>query len=339
MTVLELVLALVPGLLIVGTVFLLVPQVRQFSHDMPRRLEARQRLWWAAERLVAAIRATQGPLPVADGLFRLSRVAPVVRLVSTAQGSNGIELMIPAGTGVARLRASMSGTGGDLSLETAPCASLGTVCGFSANDVAVVADGAGHIDVFDVAAASRAGATLRPRAPLQYAYQAGAWIVAVRVERWTADPDAAGGWMLRRRTGAGAVETIADRLSDVDITAWGESMAPTARWVTPTRAVVSYGLPLPDATLLEGLDAETLCGWRWSGAGWLSQLQTWGAASVSPFPMERMRDGPWCGADGSPSAFDADLLRLARVDVHLEAAVDGSDGQAVMVDRTVGWRP
>ncbi|MBM3781229.1 MAG: hypothetical protein FJW29_06085 [Acidobacteria bacterium] len=339
MTVLELVLALVPGLIVVGTVFLLVPHVRQFSQDTPRRVEAQQRLWWAAERLVAAIRATQGPLPMADGLYRLSRAAPVIRLVSTAETIDGIELMMPTGTGVARLRASMSGAGGDLSLDASPCAALGTVCGFSANDVAVVVDGVGHAEVFDVTLATKAGASLRPRVPLHYAYQTGAWVVAVRVERWTAERDPAGGWMLRRRTGAGAVETMADRLREVRITAWGESMAPTARWVTPMRAVVSYGLPLPDAQLLAGLDAETPCGWHWSGTGWLSQLHTWGATAVAPFPLARMSDGPWCGGIGSPSAFDADLMRLARIDVHLEAAIDGVGSQTVTVDRTVGWRP
>jgi hypothetical protein len=339
MTVLELVLALVPGLLILGAVVLLVPQVRHFTHDTPRRLDSRQRLWWAAERLVAAIRATQAPLPMAAGVFRLSRVVPVVRLVSTAQGREGIELIAPTGTAVARLRSSTSDSAGSLALETSPCPALGTVCGFSANDIALVADGAGHIDVMEVASATKAGASLRPRVPLTFSYQAGAWVVGVRVERWTTDPDPTGGWMLRRRTDAGAVETIADRLGDVRITAWGESLAPTARWATTTRAVVSYGLPLPDASLLQGLDAETLCGWRWSGTGWLSQVQPWGTAPIAPFPLDSMNDGPWCGVSGSPFAFDVDLLRLSRIDVYLEDAASASEERPVSVNRTVGWRP
>ena len=338
-TVLELVLALVPGLLILATVFLLIPQVHQFSHDAPRRSEARQRLWWAAERMVAAIRATQGPLPMADGLFRLSRVVPVVRFVSTTEGKDGVELLLPTGAGVARLRSSTSAEGGALALEASPCAALGTVCGFSVNDVAVVADGVGHFDTFDVASATKAGARLVPRTPLRWGYPSGAWVVAVKLERWTADPDPAGGWMLRRRTGAGGVDTVADRLGDVRITAWGESAAPTARWVTPARAVVSYGLPLPDAAMMQGLDAEALCGWRWNGRGWLSHLQTWDGPSVSPFPRARMTDGPWCGAPGSPFVFDVDLLRLDRIDVHLEDATYAVGERPVSVDRSVGWRP
>jgi len=339
MTVLELVLALLPGLLILGAVSLLIPHLRQFTDDTPRRVDSRHRLWWAAERLVAAIRATQRPLPVADGLFRLSRVAPVVRVFETAEGREGLELMVPTGAGVARLRSAPGENGGALVLDATPCAALGALCGFSANDSAVVADGVGHVDVIEVASASKADALLRPRAPLRFSYQAGAWVVGVRVERWTAETDPSGGWMLRRRTDAGAVETIAERLGDVRITAWGVSVAPTARWVTSTRAVVSYGLPLPDAALLEGLDAESLCGWRWSGGGWLSQMQNWGTAPVSLFLSERTADGPWCGVRGSPFAFDIDLLRLTRIDVHLEDAEDVAGGRPITVDRTVGWRP
>jgi len=339
MTVLELVLALIPGLLILGAVSLLVPHVRQFSDDAPRRIDTRHRLWWAAERLVVAIRATQGPLPVADGVFRLSRVAPVVRMFETAEGREGLELMVPTGAGVARLRSSLSDEGGSLALDTTPCAALGALCGFSVNDRAVVADGVGHVDVIEVASASKPDALLRPRTPLRFSYQAGAWVVGVRVERWTAETDPSGGWMLRRRTDAGAVETVADRLGGVRITAWGVSAAPSARWMTSTRAVVTYGLPLPDAALLEGLDAEALCGWRWSGGGWLSQLQSWGIAPVVPFPPDRMADGPWCGTRASPFVFDLDLLRLTRIDVHLEDAEHLTGERPVTVDRTVGWRP
>ncbi len=339
LSVLELVLTLAPGLLILGTFVLLMPHVHQLSRDVPRTMEARQRLWWAADRLVAAIRATQVPVPMADGLFRLSRVAPVVRILSTGEGRDGVELMAPSGHAIARLRLPTRDSGGALALEASPCVALGTVCGFSVNDVAVVVDGTGHVDVFEVVSATKAGASLRPRNPLQFAYQTGAWVVGVRVERWTTDRDTAGEWMLRRRTGAGAVETIADRLGGVQITAWAALFAPTARWVTPTRAVVSYGFPLPTATLLEGLDADALCGWRWSGTGWLSRLETWGTASVAPFPLERMTDGPWCGVAGSPAAFDADLVRLARIDVRLSDATSDAGARTISVHRTVGWQP
>jgi len=334
---LELLLALVPGLVVLGSLLVLVPQMRQFSHETPLRFETRQRLWWAADRLSAAISATQRPAPMEDGLVRLSRVLPVVRPLMVADGIGGLDLIAPSGPGLARLRTSTSATGGVLALEASPCPGLGTVCGFSRDDVAVVTDSLGHFDIIEVASATKAGATLRLREPLQAAYPAGAWVVAVRADLWFLEPEPNGGVRLRRRSRAGAIDTVAEGLSRASLTVWGESAAPMARWATPTRAVVSYGLPLPVPGRLAGVDADTLCGWVWAGSGWLSRLQTWSDdAARTPFGGQ-VSDGPWCGTPGSVFAFDVDLLRLSRVDIRLEAA--SGPGPPVVAMRTVAWRP
>jgi hypothetical protein len=334
---LELLLALTPGLVVLGSLFVLMPQMRQFTYETPLRIETRQRLWWAAERLSAAISATQRPAPMEDGLVRLSRVIPVVRPLGEGGGTGGLDLIAPTGPGLARLRTSSSETGGGLALDASPCPVLGTVCGFSRDDVAVVTDSLGHFDIIEVASAMKAGATLRLREPLQADYPAGAWVVAVRADRWTVDPEPDGGLRLRRRSRAGAIDTVAEGLSRASLTIWGESAAPMARWATPTRAVVSYGLPFPVPERLEGVDAETLCAWTWTGSGWLSRLQPWSGEAERTQLGGQVSDGPWCGTPASVFAFDVDLLRLSRVDIRLEAA--RGPGPPQVVTRTVAWRP
>jgi len=335
---LELLLALAPGLVVLGSLFVLMPQMRRLSDEIPLRLETRQRLWWAAERLSAAISATQRPAPMEDGLVRLSRVLPVIRPLGEGGGGiGGLDLIAPTGPGLARLRTASSETGGVLALEASPCPVLGTVCGFSRGDIAVVTDSLGHFDIVEVASATKAGATLRLRESLQADYPAGAWVMTVRADRWTVDPESDGGLRLRRRSRAGAIDTVADGLSRVSLTVWGESLAPTARWATPIRAVVSYGLPFPVPERLEGVDADTLCAWAWTGSGWLSRLQPWSDQAARTVVGSQLSDGPWCGTPGSVYAFDVDLLRLSRVDIRFE--VDREPGPPLVVTRTVAWRP
>jgi hypothetical protein len=63
----------------------------------------------------------------------------------------------------------------------------------------------------------------------------------------------------------------------------------------------------------------------------VSRLPALGSgAALVPLAAELLTDGPWCPDAASPNRWDADLLRVRRVDVviRVEAALDALRGPA-----------
>jgi hypothetical protein len=53
----------------------------------------------------------------------------------------------------------------------------------------------------------------------------------------------------------------------------------------------------------------------------MPRLATLGGSALTPIPPAMLTDGPWCPDAASPDRFDADLLRIRRVDIRLRVQV------------------
>ncbi len=131
-------------------------------------------------------------------------------------------------------RLDQPGPGGSLTLDTGDglCPQSGSVCGFSVGDVAVAFDGRGHFDVLVVAAVSEPLSRVSPRAPLTYAYRAGAWVIAARQEHLLLTAQPGGASTLTRVTAAGAREPILDGVTRLRLQAWGDAVTARAARLT-----------------------------------------------------------------------------------------------------------
>jgi hypothetical protein len=238
--------------------------------------------------------------------------------------------------GRGQLSADQPGPAGSLTLDIADglCPRIRDVCGFAVGDVAVVFDARGHLDVFIVGAVSESLARIAPRAPLTYAYPAGAWVVAVRQERLLLVPQPGGARTLTRVTAAGAREPILDGVIGLRLDAWGAAAPPRLHASTARPGYASYGLaPLPpDAIDPEGIFPN--------GAHCLASqeggpLQTALAArppedeGLAPLAPSDLDDGPWCPHDDAADRFDADWFRVRRVDVELQVEVLSAEHRGI----------
>ena len=283
-----------------------------------------------------AIAGAGGGASVGDGIQALGTSVPVVQPLTTLDEGPGFRFTalwvlraVPGAVG--RLAVGQGSPAESLTLDlTAPCPLSTPVCGFGVDDVAVVFDDRGHFDVFEVAAVFDALARIVPRAALTQAYDAGAWVITARADRFGLVRQADGSQTLTRVTWAGASEPIVDGVVDLDIVAWGRADVPALRDADVGPGLASYGLAPPafDAPDREGVfpDGEHCTVGRTAGMPWsrLSALPS-GADGLARLTPLDVSDGPWCPREGAASAFDADLLRVRRIDVLLRVEVRSAE--------------
>lgn len=174
------------------------------------------------------------------------------------------------------------------------------LCGLTAGDTALIVDVTGRFEVVRIGVVAPGVATLAAALPRGFDPDHGAAIVPilVRVLYWRAPQRE-----LRVATGGGADLPVLDGVVDFEVR-WHGTSAPPA------------GLPLP-AGVAGCLHDE-------AGVPRLASLG--GAEAIVPLDLGHLADGPWCGEGGA--AFDADLLRVRRLEVRLrvEATADALRG-------------
>jgi prepilin-type N-terminal cleavage/methylation domain-containing protein len=329
-TLAELLVAMLISLFVSAGALVLAGAARTALTVEPASADTVRRLREGTDVIAAAIAGAGGERGIGEDSSPLSAFVPIVRLAGGAGGGAFSELVVMRSVqgGRGRLSAAQPGPAGSLTLDTADglCPRIGDVCGFSVGDVAVAFDARGHFDVLIVGAVSEPLARIAPRAPLTFAYPAGAWVVAVRLERLLLVPQPGGARTLTRVTAAGAREPILDGVIGLRLDAWGIAAPPSLHASTFGPGFASYGLvPLP----LDAVDPEGIFP---NGAHCLASqesgtLQTALAARLSedeglvPLAPLDLDDGPWCPHDDAPDRFDADWFRVRRVDVDLQVEV------------------
>lgn len=328
-TLVELLIALLITLLVVGAALLLARAARIALTVEPASMDTVRRLREGSDALAAAIASAGGERGIGEDTEPLSAALPVLRLAGTA-GTEFSELIVTRSVqgGRGRLASDQPGPGGSLTLETADglCPRSGDVCGFAVGDVAVAFDGRGHFDVFIVAAVFEPLARISPRAPLTHAYRADAWVVAVRQERLLLVSQPSGARTLTRITAAGAREPILDGVTRLRMSAWGEASPPALHASPMTVGFAKYGLSPPATVEIdpEGIFADGgHCMAAYDSATLVSTLapRPPGEDDIAPLAPADLDDGPWCPHDDAPDRFDADWFRVRRVDLELQVEV------------------
>lgn len=331
-TLVELLLATVITLLVVGAGLAMAGAARWSLAVEPATIDTFRRAREGVMALADAIADAGGGVAMGDGSWALDQTLPVVRPLTALDGSPGarftaIGLLRTVPGAVGRLALAHTGPGGSLTLDrAAPCPRSTPVCGFRVDDVAVVFDGRGRFDVFQISAVSDALARLTPPAALSRAYGEGAWVVAARADRFGLVRQVDGSQTLTRLTFAGASEPLVDGVVDLEVVPWGRPDVPGLRDADEGPGLASWGLMPPPADEADDdevfADGEHCMVYR-SGGRPRSRLSARvpgaeGLARLAPFDFA---DGPWCPLEGAAAAFDADLLRVQRIDIRMRVEV------------------
>jgi hypothetical protein len=327
-TLVELLVATLVTVLIVAATLLVVDATRTTFLVAPATVDIAHRAREAAERLTSVLKAAGGA-----GVGDTTRPGSIAALVPhvwplppfedpSAPRFGAFWVLDAVDRTAARVAVDQSGPGGSLTLDPAsPCAATADVCGIAPDEVVMVVDARGRFDIFEVGEVWPSLMRVTPLAPLGRAYQQGSWVVKVRADRYGLVAQGDGSLALTRITWAGARQPLVDGVTHLDITVWGVPLPPALADGEGTTGLASYGLPPPPAgeVDVDGIwPVGEHCLVRRAAGLPESTLETMGAApALVRLDPPILNDGPWCPHAFWPSAFDADLFRVRRIDVRV----------------------
>ncbi len=339
-TLVELLVATVVSLLVIGAALTMSLTARAAFDAGPGGLDTTRRLREAVESGATGLRGAGGDI----GSGALAASVPIVWPLTSLDGrTDGPEfqalwILRSLDQVAARLDVPQPSPADSLTLAATPsCPATPGVCGLDVDDVAVVFDSRGRFDVFEIVAAMPELMRVTPAMPLSRAYPAGARVVKARADRIGLVQQPDGSNLLTRVTWAGAREPIVDGVVALGLRVWGEAAPPGMRDGEEGSSTADYGLPPPAPAeadpdgfwppgehCMASRDAAGLPASRLAPLGPAGAL-----VELHPATLD---DGPWCERDGSVTSFDADLFRIRRVDlrVRVEAAsgmLRGAEGR------------
>ena len=194
-TLIELLIAMTITLLIAAAVASIAPPARDAFDRIPAELELHQRGRTAIDALSQAVRAS---VSVPDGLGTFSELTVVMRVHAAAQGQLSVDQPGPAGP---------------ITLGTEQCPDIKDVCGFTSGATALISDGEGNHDVFEVASVNAGTRRITPRQVLSRSYASGSTVVEADQFTFRLSEQADGSHSLIRETFAGAIQPIVDFVS------------------------------------------------------------------------------------------------------------------------------
>jgi prepilin-type N-terminal cleavage/methylation domain-containing protein len=226
------------------------------------------------------------------------------------------------GQGVLRERA-LSGAPA-LRLDAgAPSAQQDGTGGLQPGDTALVLDRS-RVESVVIAFVDAATWVITLENPLRQTFEPGTLVAAIERTTYGLRSDANGNTRLVRRTSGGAEQPVVDHVAAFELSLWGVAEPPIpgaqANWLP------SYGPSAPALDTDDDRDGWAIgenCTLASDGAGArvsrLAQLAAEGM--LVELSAEDLTDGPWCPDAMDPEAFDADLLRVRRVDLRMRVDV------------------
>ncbi len=168
---------------------------------VPAELDLQQRGRTAIDVISQALRSA-GKNVAATNAARRARTTSCPRSSLTDPDESGdafstLTVTTPAVNGAqGMLEADQAGAFAAVTLATMPCPNVKDVCGFNPGMTAIIADGAGHHDVFVVASTVAGARTLTADRGFSQAYPAGSAVI--EIDQHTFSLAAPGGWQPAR---------------------------------------------------------------------------------------------------------------------------------------------
>jgi|SoiMethySBSTD1v2_1073268.scaffolds.fasta_scaffold01658_13 prepilin-type N-terminal cleavage/methylation domain-containing protein len=212
-TIIELLIAMTITLIIAAAIAAAAPPARDAFERVPADLDLQQRGRTAIEALSQTIRSAGANVAATESLGLLSDVLPSLSVAGEDESGFFTELtaIIPVTNAAQGLLAlNQSAPGAALTLAIDHCPNVKDACGFTPGSTAVVADGAGHFDVFAIGVTNAGARRVTPASPLSRAYPAGSVIVEADQLTFGLAEQPDGHYSLVRTTAAGAVQPIVD---------------------------------------------------------------------------------------------------------------------------------
>lgn len=317
-----------------------------------------QRLRLGLESLADDIRgagagaAVAAHVPLPDAVPVIEPLTTLDDTVPDDDGFHALRLItIPAHAAQARLREPLAGAN-PIRLGGPPrCPSAGAVCGFEPGQTAIVFDGTGTYDVLEIASIDPIDLAVTPAMPLEGRYEADAIIAAAEVTTYSLSSDGTGGQRLVKQPMGGPIMPLLDHIVSLGVTVYGTAVPPMPG-VDPLEPP-SYGPRPPwpgedDARDSWGAGENCTIAVREDGQREPRLPQMGVSGQLVALGPEVLNDGPWCAGNGGAFDFDADLLRIRRIDVRVRvevasAALRGPAGRLYgrpgHGSRSIGWVP
>jgi hypothetical protein len=350
-TLVELLLASLIALMLVGAVLGFASQAQHMFQVQPEQSDVQQRLRISVDALrrdllmagagIYAGPAT-GPLngfiapvmpyrafgdaadPIRGSFFRPDAISVVY--VDSTFAQSTLSVSLPVGSLDAHIT----------TMPNCPATTATQLCGFEAGTRVIVLGEDGRWDVFNVDQISAGVAVLQHRGASPLAYGAGAPIAAVKLATYYLKTDASGASQLFRYDGWASDLPVVDDVVALRFDYFGDGQPPTLTG-TPLESEpgpwTTYGPKPPALGSTRGAwPAGENCAFMVvDGAQAPRQpaLAARGSPLIELTPAE-LTDGPWCPDDAAANRFDADLLRVRRirVTVQVQSVLASSRGPA-----------
>ena len=333
-TLVELVVATVVALAVIGAVLGMAAQAQRAFQVQEQQSDVQQRIRVAIESLQRDLLMAGAGTSAGPALGPLnSAMAPVMpyrAFGALPDQSQGVyfrrDVMslayVPSTPAQARLSNALPAGAVDVHITqeaNCPAPTATRVCGLEAGSHVMVFDRDGHWDVFAVDGVGVASALLRHRGPPAVAYGAGAAISEVTLATYYLKSDPATGTsQLFRSDGWASDQPVVDDVVALLFEYFGEPRPPQIRVISSGALSTSYGPAPPPIGEIRGVwPAGQNCTFTVVDGDHSTRLSMvtasdHGLVALTP---AMLADGPWCPDDAAPNRFDADLLRVRRVRV------------------------
>ena len=215
----ELLIALAIVTLLAGALAGVAEPARSVFDRVPAELDLQQRGRIAIDVIANELRSAGRSVPAMNELGSFADLLPTFALSDpneSGEAFSTLTVTTPAVNGAQGvLEADQAGTFATLTLGATMCPNVMEVCGFAVGTTVIMTDGAGHDDLFEVAATGAGARTLTPDRALSQAYPAGSVVIAIAQHTFSLARQADGSFSLIRETAAGAIQPVVDGVASL----------------------------------------------------------------------------------------------------------------------------
>ena len=219
LTVIELVIALAIVLLLAGALAGVVEPARAVFDRVPAELDLQQRGRTAIDVISSDLRSAGRNVAAMNELGSFADLVSAFALTDpdeSGEAFSTLTVTTPSLNGAQGiLTADQAGAFAALTLGNTLCPNVVEVCGFRPGTAAIITDGAGHHDLFEVASTTVGARTLTPDRALSHAYPAGSAVIEIDQHTFTLAGQADGSFSLIRETAAGAIQPVVDGVASL----------------------------------------------------------------------------------------------------------------------------